>query len=124
MTVILRSSSPTSPLLDPRTMQHIQRCAVAYEEYKHERDELSDPEDDEGPDNDEAWVFEDLHVLLRILTKARDKEQMIELIFEVSPVSLRVALRPRREGTLIVSLCSGDTGKYVRGSQGHRHHLL
>ena len=84
MSVILRSSSSTSALLDPRTMQRIQRCSVAYEEYKHERAQLSDPEDDEGPDNDDAWVFEDLHVLLRILTKARDKEQLIELIFEVS----------------------------------------
>lgn len=92
MTVILRSSSPTLPLLDPRTIQHIQRCAIAYEEYKHERDELSDPDDDEGPDNDEAWVFEDLHVLLRILTKARDKEQLIELIFEVSLTSLSLVV--------------------------------
>lgn len=70
-------------MLDARTMQFVQRCSVAYEEYKHERDELSDPEEDEGPSNDEAWVFEDCHVLRRILTKARDKEQLIELVFEV-----------------------------------------
>lgn len=69
-------------------MQRIHRASIAYEEYKHERDELSDPEDDEGPTNDDAWLFEDLHVLLRILTKARDKEQLIELIFEVRLVAL------------------------------------
>ncbi|KAK4051758.1 hypothetical protein OIO90_004582 [Microbotryomycetes sp. JL221] len=86
MTVILRS--PREPMLDPRTMQYIATCSVAYEEYKHERDQLSDPEDDEGPTNDEAWLFEDCHVLKRILTKARDKEQMVELIFEGSTSEL------------------------------------
>ncbi|KAM0789993.1 hypothetical protein ACM66B_005323 [Microbotryomycetes sp. NB124-2] len=86
MSVILRS--PREPMLDARTMQYIARCSVAYEEYKHERDQLSDPEDDQGPTNDEAWLFEDCHVLKRILTKARDKEQMIELIFEGSTSEL------------------------------------
>ncbi|KAI5475527.1 Phox-like domain-containing protein [Pseudohyphozyma bogoriensis] len=82
MSVILRS--PAEPSLDARSMQAVQRASVAYEEYKHHRDELSDPEDDEGPDNDDAWLFEDLHVLMRVITKARDKEQLVELIFEGS----------------------------------------
>lgn len=64
-------------------MQRLARCAVAYDEYKQERDQLQNPEDDEGPDNDDAWLYEDLHVYRRLLTKARDKEQLIELIFEV-----------------------------------------
>lgn len=68
--------------MDGPTVQRIARATVAYEEYKVHRDELSDPEDDEGPDNDDAWLFEDLHVLLKLLTKARDKEQMAELLFE------------------------------------------
>lgn len=80
MAVILRS--PAEPSLDPRTMQRVQRASVAYAEYLFERSQLADPDDDEGPDNDDAWLFEDLHVLMRIITKARDKEQLIELIFE------------------------------------------
>lgn len=80
MTVILRSLGQR---LDARTVQYLARCSVAYDAYKGQRDQLSDPEDDEGPDNDEAWLYEDLHVFRRVITKARDKEQLIELIFEV-----------------------------------------
>ena len=80
MAVILRS--PAEPGLDPRTMQRVQRASMAYTEYMYERSQLSDPEDDEGPDNDDAWLFEDLYVYMRIVTRARDKEQLIELIFE------------------------------------------
>ncbi|GAA5884933.1 hypothetical protein JCM16303_005354 [Sporobolomyces ruberrimus] len=86
MSVILRS--PSAPRLDARTMQRLARCAVAYDEYKQERDQLQNPEDDEGPDNDDAWLYEDLHVYRRLLTKARDKEQLIELIFEGSTSEL------------------------------------
>lgn len=82
MSVILRAS--TAPRFDARTMQRLARCAVAYDEYKRERDRMENPEDDEGPDNDDAWLYEDLHVYRRLITKARDKEQLIELIFEAS----------------------------------------
>ncbi|GAA5852283.1 hypothetical protein JCM9279_002489 [Rhodotorula babjevae] len=82
MTVILRS--PSAPRVDARTMQYLARCAVRYDEYKRWRSTLADPDDDEGPDNDEAWLYEDLHVYRRLITKARDKEQLIELIFEGS----------------------------------------
>jgi hypothetical protein len=81
MSIILRS--PDEPQLDRATMQRVQRASVAYQEYMHYRSELAQPEDDDGPDNDDAWLFEDLHVFLKIITKTRDKEQMIELIFEV-----------------------------------------
>ncbi|GAA5978325.1 hypothetical protein JCM11641_004657 [Rhodosporidiobolus odoratus] len=85
MTVILRSLGQR---LDARTVQYLARCSVAYDAYKGQRDQLSDPEDDEGPDNDEAWLYEDLHVFRRVITKARDKEQLIELIFEGSTSEL------------------------------------
>ncbi|GAA6038123.1 hypothetical protein JCM8097_007558 [Rhodosporidiobolus ruineniae] len=87
LTVLLRSPQH-GPRLDPRTLSHLARCAAAYEAYKRQRDALSDPEDDEGPDNDDAWVYEDLHVYRRVITKARDKEQLIELIFEGSTSEL------------------------------------
>ncbi|GAA5856145.1 hypothetical protein JCM8547_003002 [Rhodosporidiobolus lusitaniae] len=86
LTVILRSG--IGQRLDARTTQYLARCSVAYEQYKAQRDQLSDPEDDEGPDNDEAWLYEDLHVYRRLITKARDKEQLIELIFEGSTSEL------------------------------------
>ncbi|GAA5879573.1 hypothetical protein JCM3774_000289 [Rhodotorula dairenensis] len=86
MTVILRS--PSAPRLDARTMQYLARCSVRYDEYKRWRDTLADPDDDEGPTNDEAWLYEDLHVYRRLITKARDKEQLIELIFEGSTSEL------------------------------------
>ncbi|POY76521.1 hypothetical protein BMF94_0362 [Rhodotorula taiwanensis] len=86
MTVILRSSM--GPRLDARTMQYLARCSVMYDEYKQARDALPDPEDDEGPTNEEAWLYEDLHVYRRLITKARDKEQLIELIFEGSTSEL------------------------------------
>lgn len=81
MSVILRSGD--EPQLAREALQRVQRASVAYQEYKHYRSELVNLDDDEGPDNDDAWLFEDLHVLLRILTKTRDKEQLVELIFEV-----------------------------------------
>ncbi|GAA5821178.1 hypothetical protein JCM11491_003106, partial [Sporobolomyces phaffii] len=86
MSVILRS--PAAPRLDARTMQRLARCAVAYDEYKHARDALADPDDDPGPANDDAWLYEDLHIYRRLVTKARDKEQLIELIFEGSTSEL------------------------------------
>ncbi|KAG0140995.1 hypothetical protein CROQUDRAFT_52380 [Cronartium quercuum f. sp. fusiforme G11] len=75
-------SSIEGPSFDPITLQRISRATKAYEEYKTERDNLEDPELNQGPNNDNAWLFEDLHVYLRLLRRARDKQQLIELIFE------------------------------------------
>ncbi|KAA1121297.1 hypothetical protein PGTUg99_031260 [Puccinia graminis f. sp. tritici] len=78
--VILRS--PEGPKLDKAAYQRIQRASQAYEKYKAYRDGLDDPTLDEGPDNDDAWLFEDLHVYMKLLRRCRDKEQLVELIFE------------------------------------------
>lgn len=78
--VILRT--PTDIPLDGRVMAQIARSNVAYNRYKAFRASLARPEDDHGPDNDDAWLFEDLNVYLRLGRRARDKEQLIELIFE------------------------------------------
>lgn len=80
MAAVLRSGSP----LVPQTMAKVARCNAAYQKYLRDRSKLANPEDDEGPTNDEAWLFEDLHVYLRLATRARDKSQLIELIFEGS----------------------------------------
>jgi len=78
--VILRS--PEGPHLDKATYQRIQRASQAYEKYKAYRDGLDDPALDEGPDNDDAWLLEDLNVYMKLLRRCRDKEQLVELIFE------------------------------------------
>ncbi|CAH7682702.1 hypothetical protein BY996DRAFT_6432492 [Phakopsora pachyrhizi] len=80
MTVILRS--PSGPKLDSATIQRIHRAAKSYDIYKAYRDNLEDLSMNEGPDNDDAWLFEDLHVYMKLLRRCRDKEQLIELIFE------------------------------------------
>lgn len=121
MTVILRS--PSAPRVDARTMQYLARCAVRYDEYKRWRSTLADPDDDEGPDNDEAWLYEDLHVYRRLITKARDKEQLIELIFEVRAPSPSPRRAPVCDAALTL-LLSSSAGQHVRGPQGHRHDLL
>ncbi|KAH9449877.1 hypothetical protein Pst134EB_020686 [Puccinia striiformis f. sp. tritici] len=78
--VILRS--PEGAKLDKPAYQRIQRASQAYERYKAYRDGLEDPALDEGPDNDDAWLFEDMHVYMKLLRRCRDKEQLVELIFE------------------------------------------
>jgi len=42
-----------------------------------------DSDDDEGPEDEDGWLLEDLAVLIRLYARLRDREQMIELIFEV-----------------------------------------
>lgn len=78
--IVLRSSEGSS--FDASTLQRIQRATKAYEAYKALRDSLEDPESNPGPTDDDAWLFEDLHVYMRLLRRCRDKEQLIELIFE------------------------------------------
>lgn len=85
MSIILRSAE--GPAFDRAAMQRILRAAPEYEKYKSYRDALEDPAENMGPANDDAWLFEDLHVYMRLLKRARDKEQMIELIFEVRPLT-------------------------------------
>ena len=44
---------------------------------------LEDSDDDDGPQNEDAWLFEDLAVLTRLYSRLKDKDQLISLIFEV-----------------------------------------
>jgi hypothetical protein len=53
-------------------------------EYQKHRDTLADSDDDDGPEDEEAWLFEDLGILSKLYSKLRDRQQLIELIFEVS----------------------------------------
>lgn len=83
LAVVLRSPEP--PCLDRSQMQRVMRANKAYLAYKRRRDALDDSDDDEGPDNDDAWLFEDLNVLMKLMVRKREKEQLLALIFEVCP---------------------------------------
>lgn len=92
ITVILKSNKlpsyppeAMSPLpLNRGQVHRVVRSSRAYELYKEYRASLGKNETDEGPDavDEQAWLYEDLHVLLKCLTRMRDKEQLISLLFE------------------------------------------
>ncbi len=81
ITVILRGDE-CGAQLNPLQVDRVVRASREYELYKAYRSRLSEDDEDEGPQNEEAWLYEDLHVLLRCSTRLRDKQQTIELIFE------------------------------------------
>lgn len=82
LTVILRSSE--SPTLNRAQLQRLARCSRAHAHYVNKRQQPGyDSDDDEGPSDDDGWLYEDLGVLMRLYGRLRDKEQLIALIFEV-----------------------------------------
>jgi hypothetical protein len=81
LVVILRSSE--APVLNRPQMQRVARARRAHAAYLMERKALDDSDDDDGPQNDDAWLFEDLRVLAGLYSRLRDREQLIGLIFEV-----------------------------------------
>ena len=82
LVVILRS--PSAPILSRPQFQRVFRASRAYKEYKSSQADMSDSDDDMGPENDDAWLFEDLNILMKLWLRKREKEQLLALIFEVS----------------------------------------
>ena len=80
--MILRS--PSAPILSRPQFQRVFRASRAYKEYKSSQADMSDSDDDMGPENDDAWLFEDLNILMKLWLRKREKEQLLALIFEVS----------------------------------------
>lgn len=84
LAVILRSAE--EPALSRPQLQRVGRATRAHAAYVRQRAaalaEDSDDDWDEGPEDDDGWLFEDLGVLIRLYARLREKEQMIELIFE------------------------------------------
>ncbi|ORY28587.1 hypothetical protein BCR39DRAFT_534242 [Naematelia encephala] len=80
LVVILRSPDP--PTMSRPQFQRVYRASRAYKEYKASQADLSDSDDDMGPENDDAWLFEDLSILLKLWMRKREKEQLLALIFE------------------------------------------
>ncbi|KAG8747522.1 hypothetical protein FRC10_000658 [Ceratobasidium sp. 414] len=78
--IILRSEVP--PTLNRPQLHRVMRANRAHAEYARYQADLSDSDEDEGPQNEDAWLFEDLGVLLKLYARLRDREQLIALVFE------------------------------------------
>ncbi|THH06358.1 hypothetical protein EW146_g9633, partial [Bondarzewia mesenterica] len=80
LAVVLRSGE--EPALSRAQMHRVVRAHRAHVEYTKYRESLEDSDDDEGPPNEDAWLFEDLTILAKLYARLREKEQLIALIFE------------------------------------------
>ncbi|KAF9453006.1 hypothetical protein P691DRAFT_659540 [Macrolepiota fuliginosa MF-IS2] len=78
--VVLRSSE--QPALSRPQMHRLARAHKAHAHYVKSREALSDSDDDDGPQDEDAWLLEDLKVLAYLYTRLRDREMLIDLIFE------------------------------------------
>jgi hypothetical protein len=78
------------PTLSRPQLQRCYKASRAYKAYKSAQAEMEDSDDDMGPEDDDAWLFEDLNLLLKLWTKRREKEGLLALIFEVSSISAGV----------------------------------
>ncbi|KAH9965746.1 hypothetical protein BC827DRAFT_1126019 [Russula dissimulans] len=83
---VLRSGE--EPTLSRAQMQRVVRSHRSHREYLQYRESLADSDDDDGPQNEDAWLFEDLTVLTKLYFRLRDKEQLISLIFESTTADL------------------------------------
>ena len=82
LAAVLRSGE--EPVLSRAQMQRVHYAHRAHKEYLKYVETLQDSDDDEGPQDAEAWLFEDLAVLARLYARIKDREELIEIIFEVS----------------------------------------
>ncbi|KAI0352942.1 hypothetical protein OH77DRAFT_1558589 [Trametes cingulata] len=86
LAVVLRSGE--QPPLSRAQMQRVLHAHRAHREYVKYTESLADSDDDEGPQDEEAWLFEDLSVLAKLYARLRDREQLIELIFQGNTADL------------------------------------
>ena len=84
LAVVLRSNE--APMLSRPQLNRVMRCHRAHVVYLRHRERLADSDDDEGPEDEDAWLFEDLTVLAKLYGRLRDRQQIIELVFEVCRV--------------------------------------
>ncbi|KAI6113658.1 hypothetical protein EV401DRAFT_2103590 [Pisolithus croceorrhizus] len=78
--VILHGSE--EPVLDRAQLARIDRAGRKWEVWERERKKRGEDSDDEGPSDEDVWLFEDLRILMRLQSRLRDREQLIALIFE------------------------------------------
>ncbi|KAG7096935.1 hypothetical protein E1B28_004334 [Marasmius oreades] len=80
LTIILRSGD--QPVLSRTQLHRVAKAHKAYVIYMRYRETLDDSDDDDGPQDDDGWLYEDLKVLGHLYSRLRDREQLIALIFE------------------------------------------
>ncbi|KAJ6485044.1 hypothetical protein C8R47DRAFT_980506 [Mycena vitilis] len=85
ITVVLRAAD--EPFLSRSQMHRVAKGHRAHAVYLKHRESLADSDDDDGPRDDDAWLFEDLKVLAGLYSRLRDREQLIGLLFEASALS-------------------------------------
>ncbi|EKM59516.1 uncharacterized protein PHACADRAFT_250075 [Phanerochaete carnosa HHB-10118-sp] len=83
LTAVLRSGE--QPRLSRVQMQRVHRASIAHKVYK---DAHPDSEDDDGPEDEDAWLYEDLMLLAKLYARLRDREQLMALIFEGTTADL------------------------------------
>ena len=81
ITIVLRSSDP--PTLSRSQISRLSRAHTAHMAYLKQKACLEDSDEDEGPEDEDGWLIEDLRVLAHLHSKIKDREQLIGLIFEV-----------------------------------------
>ncbi|KAJ7890777.1 hypothetical protein B0H13DRAFT_2039725 [Mycena leptocephala] len=86
ITVVLRAAD--EPFLSRAQMHRVAKAHRAHNIYLKHRESLADSDDDDGPKDDDAWLFEDLKVLANLYSRLRDREQLIGLLFEGSTSDL------------------------------------
>ncbi|KAF9485334.1 hypothetical protein BDN70DRAFT_871354 [Pholiota conissans] len=80
ITIVLRSSE--EPVLSRVQMHRLARAHKAHLIYLKHKSSLADSDDDEGPQDEDAWLLEDLKILVQLYSRLRDREKLIELVFE------------------------------------------
>ncbi|TCD69697.1 hypothetical protein EIP91_006714 [Steccherinum ochraceum] len=86
LTIVLRSAD--QPILTRPQIQRVMKAHHAHREYVKYCESLDDSDDDSGPKNDDAWLYEDLIVLAKLYSRLKDREQLIALIFEGTTADL------------------------------------
>ncbi|WFD34164.1 hypothetical protein MCUN1_001000 [Malassezia cuniculi] len=87
MTAIMRS--PIGGPLEAHQVHQIVRASRAYERLKRARRQaIAQNKPEPAPENDEQWLYEDLHVYLRIQQQIYDKKQLIDLIYDNATADL------------------------------------
>ncbi|KAF7292459.1 PX-domain-containing protein [Mycena chlorophos] len=86
ITIVLRAAD--APFLSRAQMHRVAKAHRAHQIYLRHRETLADSDDDEGPQDEDGWLYEDLKVLAHLYSRLRDREQLIELLFEGSTSEL------------------------------------
>lgn len=81
ITAVLQS--PEAPVLSRSQLSRLARARKAHIAYTKQKTHLEDSDEDEGPQDEDCWLIEDLRVLAYLYSKLKDREQLIDLIFEV-----------------------------------------